>query len=119
MIHYTCDRCKRAIDPETELRYVVEIEIHAASCDDSHGHIRNEGGEDEVDHLAELHDQLQREVNPDIEPQCFADDDFGDLDDAESTDHCQQYDLCEQCHDAFLNNPLGREATVGLGFSNN
>jgi hypothetical protein len=30
MIHYTCDLCKRAIDPQEDLRYVVKIEISAA-----------------------------------------------------------------------------------------
>jgi hypothetical protein len=43
MIHYTCDRCKREIDPEQELRYVVKLEIQAAmqekleiTLDDNH-----------------------------------------------------------------------------------
>ena len=30
MIHFSCDRCKRMIDPEDELRYVVKLEVSAA-----------------------------------------------------------------------------------------
>ena len=30
MIHYSCDLCKRLIDPEDDLRYVVKIEVYAA-----------------------------------------------------------------------------------------
>ena len=30
MIHYTCDRCKRTINPENELRYVVRLEVYAS-----------------------------------------------------------------------------------------
>ena len=29
MIHFTCDRCKREIDPDLELRYVVRLEVQA------------------------------------------------------------------------------------------
>jgi len=30
MIRFTCDLCKREIDPEEDLRYVVKIEIYAS-----------------------------------------------------------------------------------------
>ena len=30
MIRFTCDLCKREIDPEGDLRYVVKIEIYAS-----------------------------------------------------------------------------------------
>jgi hypothetical protein len=30
MIHYSCDRCKRLIDTEEELRYSVKLEVSAA-----------------------------------------------------------------------------------------
>ncbi|OYP37065.1 hypothetical protein [Rhodopirellula sp. MGV] len=113
MIHYTCDRCKRTIDPETELRYVVEIDIRAACCQDPSQSFHQESDEDEVDHLAELHDQLQRELNPDFDaPHSCADDE-------EFVDTTERFDLCPQCHEIFASNPLGRDVPVGLGFSNN
>ena len=34
MIHYSCDRCGRAIDPKEELRYVVRVEVEAVTEDE-------------------------------------------------------------------------------------
>ncbi|MCC9604125.1 hypothetical protein LOC67_26530 [Stieleria sp. JC731] len=113
MIHYTCDRCKRTIDSETELRYVVEIEIRAASCTDANASFHDVSDDDDVDHLAELHDQLQREFNPEHDAV------LDSCEDDDCIDTTEQYDLCQQCHDAFASNPLGRDMPVGLGFSNN
>ena len=110
MIHYTCDRCKRSIDPETESRYVVEIEIRLAGDGEHLGH-----DAEDLDQLSELHDQLQRESSGDVIGGCEIE-----------TSACfdnepgpSQFDLCSQCHEAFVTNPLGREIAVGLGFSNN
>ncbi|MEM6365919.1 MAG: hypothetical protein AAF745_15935 [Planctomycetota bacterium] len=110
MIHYTCDRCKCVIDPETQPRYTVEIDVRLAIPAEPIA----EDTED-LDPLAQLHDQLQRELSGE------ACDDIVDLteDDIEPGDGCETYDLCQHCRDAFLANPLGREAVVGYGFSNN
>lgn len=116
MIHYTCDRCKRTIDPEMEARYVVEIDVRMAGVSEP-----TEEEVEDLDQLAELHDQLQRELNADLglvlenqldESQEAACDRVVD-------EGPEQYDLCEQCHEVFVSNPLGREVAVGLGFSNN
>ena len=119
MIHYTCDRCKRAIDPETETRYVVEIDVRMVSV--------NPAKEEQVeglDQLAELHEQLQRELKSEsIGVGMSLENTLDELDDAvycrDLDEGADQYDLCQQCHEAFVNNPLGREAAVGYGFSNN
>jgi len=108
MIHYTCDRCKRAIDPETEARYVVEIEVRLANAAES---IEEEF--EDIDQLSELNEQLQRELNAELGLQ---------IDHPDECDDCEgpeQYDLCHQCYETFANNPLGRESAVGFGFSNN
>ena len=55
MIHFTCDRCKRVIDPEQELRYVVRMEIEAV-MDPIH---ENELADDR-DHLLEIDEILER-----------------------------------------------------------
>lgn len=115
MIHYTCDRCKRAIDPETESRYVIEIDIRLAGEGDHLG----EGTED-LDQLSELHDQLQRESSGELghglaETPCEIEA-VGCL---EGEHGSGQFDLCAQCHEVFVTNPLGREIAVGFGFSNN
>ena len=115
MIHYTCDRCKRSIDPETETRYVVEIDVRMVSVTEP----KDDPVED-LDQLAELHDQLQRELNAELGvPLPATLDEIDEVICGEIEEGPEQYDLCEQCHEAFANNPLGREATVGLGFSNN
>ncbi|BBO32119.1 hypothetical protein [Lacipirellula parvula] len=101
MLHFTCDCCKRVIDPERELRYVVRLEVYAA-LDPMDSEL-----EDEHDHLQEIQDILDR------------------LDDAEderiSDDVYQQkrYDLCSKCRNAYLKNPLGRVGLHELGFSQN
>ncbi len=36
MIHYSCDRCKRSIEPDEELRYSVSIKIEIALAAEDH-----------------------------------------------------------------------------------
>ena len=112
MIHYTCDRCKRTIDPETESRYVVEIDVRLAREVEPH----NDDPED-IDQLAELHDQLQREMNAELASGISEAAPINVSEEIE--DGPEQFDLCEQCHEVFVSNPLGRETAVGYGFSNN
>jgi len=102
MIRYTCDLCRRELDPEEDLRYVVKLEVYAAFDPAT----SNEE-DDERDHLQEIQDILER------------------LEDAESEqigeDVYQQFrfDLCPQCRKKFIKNPLGREPAKAFGFSIN
>ena len=88
MIRYSCDRCKRTLDPDHDLRYVVKIEAQAAieapACVDD---------EADRDHLAEISDQLDRE--------------FVAEDSASSDELFRQtrYDLCAGCYTRFIQNP--------------
>ncbi|TWU44116.1 hypothetical protein Q31b_16510 [Novipirellula aureliae] len=101
MIHYTCDRCKREIDACHETRYTVRIEIQASS-DPALADF-----DEDIDHLTELHQVLEG----------IADD---DLDFPLSLPaQIVRYDLCPECHQQFLKNPLGRDAMMAIGFSNN
>ncbi len=101
MIRYSCDLCKRDLDSQHDLRYVVKIEIFAA--------MDAAAEEDDNDHLQEIQDILER------------------LDDAENDrigeGVCQQlrFDLCPECRSKFVKNPLGREnfAANIVGFSKN
>jgi hypothetical protein len=102
MIHYTCDRCKRDIDPEQELRYVVRMEIEAA-MDPAHEH----EAADDRDHLLEIEEILDR-VEADECPAI-----------GEDVYQKRRYDLCPQCYRKFSLNPLAREKKVTLGFSHN
>ena len=100
MIHYTCDRCKRQI-ATSQTRYVVQIEIQTAQeeslCE----------FEDDVDQLTELHQVLEGMSDEDLEIA------------SEETSQLGNYDLCPDCHEQFMRNPLGRDKIMALGFSNN
>ena len=102
MIHHTCDRCKRVIDPEQELRYVVRLEIEAV-MDPLH----EDEPQDDRDHLLEIDEILERVEASDG-------DEIG-----EETYQKRRYDLCPQCYRKFAGNPLGREKKASLGFSHN
>ncbi|MGE0756426.1 MAG: hypothetical protein AB7F89_25795 [Pirellulaceae bacterium] len=102
MIQYCCDRCKRVLDSTDELRYVVRIEIEA-KFDGS-----NDEPDEDRDHLLELDEVLERLENS-------ADVDSID----EDLYRRQRFDLCPDCYRKYLKNPLGRELSAPLGFSNN
>ena len=52
MIRYSCDLCKRDLDPQHDLRYVVKMEVFAAM--DTAGN-----DDDDNDHLQEIQDVLE------------------------------------------------------------
>ena len=102
MIHYSCDRCKRILDPTEDLRYAVMVEVQAMMDP-----LDVDEAEDDRDHLLEIQEILER------------------MDDAESdlvgSDIYQKsrYDLCPECYRKFIKNPIGRETPAHLGFSQN
>jgi DNA-directed RNA polymerase subunit RPC12/RpoP len=111
MIHYTCDRCKRQIDTAQQTRYIIQIETQAAT-EETDLEI-----DDDLDQLAELHEFLEALHN---EPFGASEFDGGEFDTSESeTPHQDRYDLCPDCHEQFLKNPFGRDASLAFGFSNN
>ncbi len=112
MIHYSCDLCKRRLDPEDDLRYVVKIEVYAAvdpvnadACGESCG--LDCHADDDRDHLQEMQEILQRMDDT--------------ADDAVGEDVYQQlrFDLCPECRKKFTKNPLGRESSKHFDFSKN
>ena len=102
MIHYSCDRCKRPIDTDDELRYVVRLEVHAAMEP-----LEVDAVEDDRDHLLEVQEILERLEDVDSEA-------LGD----ELYQRCR-YDLCSDCYREFMKNPVGSEARAHFGFSQN
>ena len=102
MIRYSCDLCKRELDSEVDLRYVVKIEVYAAYDPETTSEDDNDR-----DHLQEIQDILE----------CLEDAD----DDMIGNDVYQQlrFDLCPECRKKFLQNPLGRETAKAFGFSSN
>ena len=52
MLHYSCDLCKRPLDSENDLRYVVKVEVYAA--------FDPLEIDDDSDNLQEIHEILER-----------------------------------------------------------
>jgi hypothetical protein len=100
MIHYTCDCCKRTLDPERETRYVVRLEVYAALDP-------VEAESDDRDHLQEIQDIL--ESLDDVDEAAFEDNVY----------HHARFDLCGECRQRFVKNPLGRAISHKLNFSQN
>ena len=110
MIHYSCDRCKRELEP-SELRYAVKLEMQAVLEPVACAEI-----EDDRDYLGELNDLIECE---DLLGEDF-DDEFNapeaSLPQENSSHH---YDLCPSCAKALRRNPLSREMPMRFGFSQN
>ena len=100
MIHYTCDLC--ASELQGDQRYVVNMEVFAA-------HDPAELTEDDLDddHIEAISQQIQEMEETDTAP------------DLTPTAKQFRYDLCCDCHQRFLRDPLGRERTHKVSFSKN
>jgi hypothetical protein len=102
MLHYSCDLCKRPLDPEDDLRYVVKIEVYAALDPNELDAV-----DSDRDNLQELHEILERM------------DDAAHVDVSEEVYQQKRYDLCPECRKKFLKNPLGRKTAGKFDFSKN
>jgi hypothetical protein len=109
MIHYSCDRCKRELEP-SELRYAIKLEVQAVLEPVACAEI-----EDDRDYLGELNDLIECED--------LADDFDDEFDAAEASlpeeNSSRHFDLCPSCAKALRRNPLGRETPLRFGFSQN
>ena len=101
MIHYTCDGCKRRIDATDELRYIVRLEVYAALDP------LEDEADDDRDHLQEIQEVLERLDDPREEDVC------------DEVYHQERFDLCRDCRQRFVQNPLGRPAPTQLDFRQN
>lgn len=90
MIRFECDKCRRPLAANDARRYIVKIEAYAAA-----GPIEFEADDlnrDHTDQIEALIDDLS-DANPDaVEDQTY---------------RCFRFDLCVDCHRAFLAKPLG------------
>lgn len=102
MIHYSCDRCQRLIETDDEMRYVVRFEIEAKMGENVFAE-----QDEERDHLLELHEILERH---DDEKDSLVDDEVYSR---------KRFDLCSECYQSFLRNPLGRDIVKTVDFSQN
>ncbi len=99
MIHYSCDRCHKILNPAVDLRYVVRIEVMIAA---------NESEEEpEADHLEKIEEMLNS-LGPEESDQLSQD-----------LYRRHRFDLCGECRQAFVRDPLGIETISELHFSEN
>ena len=101
MIHFSCDRCKRMIDPAREMHHVVKIETQTPI-----GPLESSELEEDRDYLMEIDEML----------------DAIDLDDEALLDDMPRefrFDLCPACYRKYLRDPLGAESLARVGFSHN
>jgi hypothetical protein len=101
MIHYTCDMCKRELDPTEDLRYVVKMEVYAAM--DPAG----DAADDDRDHMEEIQEIIAR-IEDDNDPNL-----------GEDVYQQVRFDLCPECRRKFLKDPLGLEPAKAFQFSAN
>jgi len=99
MVHFTCDQCGKDLGPNGHDRYVVKIEAFPA--DDSFALTEADLEEDQMQAVSELLGEL--EADPALnEPS-----------------KRYRFDLCEECHKRFVQDPLGKESGLKLFFSKN
>jgi hypothetical protein len=103
MLHVTCDLCGKEMGPGDDQRYVVKIEVFAA-----HDPGKITEADLEEDHM-EAVSELLRAMEDNLE----------DPDLTEPTYKHLRYDLCAECSQKFLRNPLGKEAAQKFDFSKN
>jgi hypothetical protein len=102
MVRFTCDGCGKELRPSEAQRFVVKIEAFAA-----HDPAELTEADLDEDHL-EAVGQLLRDLE----------ESDGTLELPEPTRHFR-YDLCPECHQRFVRDPLGRECVQKVSFSEN
>ena len=101
MIHYTCDRCKKIIDENIDLRYEVSIVTQVALD------VPDSNGQEDRDHLHDVDDLLQRVDDEECEQLC------------QELYQSRRFDLCANCFQQFSRNPLAADAQPQVEFSEN
>ena len=100
MIHFTCDLCAKEL-VASDRRFVVRIESHAAA--EPVALTENDLDQDRLDELGDMLRDMEAEV---VEEAAPARADF-------------RFDLCPECHNRLLRDPLGKDVLPKLHFSEN
>jgi len=102
MIHFTCDLCGKTLRAEEDTRYVVKIEVYAAYDPmEISGDDLREDPDDEIQGLLARMEDMEAE---DLEDQVYK---------------TFRFDLCPECHEAYLKDPLGLKARLRTRFEHN
>jgi hypothetical protein len=103
MLHVTCDLCGKELCPGQDPRYVVKVEVFAA-----HDPSKITEADLDEDHM-EAVSQLLRDLED-------TPDEAGV---AEAVTQHLRYDLCPDCRNKYLRDPLGKETAQKFDFSKN
>jgi hypothetical protein len=102
MLHFTCDLCGKDLHPGDDHRYVVKIEAYPA-----HDPAEITEADLDEDHM-EAVSQLLHETEAN-----GLDAELGE------TRKNFRYDLCPECHQKFVRDPLGKDTVQKFHFSKN
>ena len=102
MIHFTCDMCGKVLEAEDDTRYVVKVEVYAAYNPlEVTGH---DLAEDRSEEVRELLDEMAEMDAEELEDGVFK---------------VFRFDLCSECHAAYLRDPLSRTVRARARFGHN
>ena len=102
MVHVTCDLCGKALHPGEGEHFVVKIEAFAA--EDPAELTDADLEEDHLEAIGEILRELEESDGaPDVPP----------------ATRRLRYDLCSDCHQRFVRDPLGKECSQKVTFSKN
>ncbi len=101
MMHFTCDQCGKEMVPGEDERFVVKIEAFPAQ--DPAQLVEADLDDDHMEAVSELLSELE---------------DGDELDLPEPSQHFR-YDLCADCHQRYVRDPLAKEHQHKLFFSKN
>jgi hypothetical protein len=102
MLHVTCDLCGKKLLPGDDHHYVVKIEAYAA-----HDPSEITTADLDEDHM-EAVSQLLRDMDENVASSALAEP-YKNF----------RYDLCPECHQKFVRDPLGKETAQKFDFSEN
>ena len=102
MLHVTCDLCGKQIRHGNDQHFILKLEVFAAQdpCELTESDL-------DSDHMEEICELLNQAI---------------DLHEAEEilpTTQQRRYDLCRDCREKYLRDPLHREIAQKLDFSEN
>ncbi|HXG11318.1 MAG TPA: hypothetical protein VNK04_16305 [Gemmataceae bacterium] len=103
MLHVTCDQCGKELRPGDDHRYVVKIEVFTPH--DPAAITEEDLDQDHMEAISQLLQDMEENLvdPPDLEPRR----------------HHFRFDLCLECRNKFLRDPLGKEAAQKFDFSEN
>jgi hypothetical protein len=102
MIHFTCDLCGKVLGAGEDSRFVVKVEVYAAY--DPMEITSEEIEEDRHEEIEDLLDEMSDMESEALEDQVYK---------------TFRYDLCSECHAAYLQDPLGKSVRLRARFGHN